>query len=96
MNHRINNDNGNGKPVKKIKVRLVPAEKRSLAITTPFIKLDSAMKLADAVGSGGMAKMLIEDGQVRVNGEVCTQRGKKLYPGDSFRFENTDYTVEQK
>ena len=54
------------------------------------------MKLADAVGSGGMAKMLIEDGQVRVNGEVCTQRGKKLYPGDSFRFDNTDYTVEQK
>ena len=86
----------NGKPVKKIKVRLVPPEKKALAITTPFIKLDSAMKLADAVGSGGMAKMLIEDGQVRVNGEVCTQRGKKLYPGDSFRFENTDYTVEQK
>ena len=85
-----------GKPVKKIKVRLVPPEKKALAITTPFIKLDSAMKLADAVGSGGMAKMLIEDGQVRVNGEVCTQRGKKLYPGDSFRFENTDYTVEQK
>ena len=86
----------NGKPVKKIKVRLVPPEKKALAITTPFIKLDSAMKLADAVGSGGMAKMLIEDGQVRVNGEICTQRGKKLYPGDSFRFENTDYTVEQK
>ena len=86
----------NGKPMKKIKVRLVPPEKKALAITTPFIKLDSAMKLADAVGSGGMAKMLIEDGQVRVNGEVCTQRGKKLYPGDSFRFENTDYTVEQK
>jgi ribosome-associated protein len=96
MNNRINNDNGKGKPVKKIKVRLVPPEKKALAITTPFIKLDSAMKLADAVGSGGMAKMLIEDGQVRVNGEVCTQRGKKLYPGDSFRFENTDYTVEQK
>ena len=86
----------NGKPVKKIKVRLVPPEKKALAITTPFIKLDSAMKLADAVGSGGMAKMLIEDGQIRVNGEVCTQRGKKLYPGDSFRFENTDYTIEQK
>lgn len=96
MNNRINNDNGNGKPVKKIKVRLVPPEKRTLAITTPFIKLDSAMKLADVVGSGGMAKMLIEDGQIRVNGEVCTQRGKKLFPGDSFRFENTDYTIEQK
>ena len=88
--------NDNGRPVKKIKVRLIPPEEKTLAITTPFIKLDSAMKLADAVGSGGMAKIVIEDEQVRVNGEVCTQRGKKLYPGDSFRFENTDYTIEQK
>ena len=86
-------DNGNGRPVKKIKVRLVPTEKKELAIHTPFIKLDSAMKLADAVGSGGTAKLLIEDGQVRVNGEICTQRGKKLYPGDCFRFDNTDYTI---
>ena len=85
-----------GKPVKKIKVRLVPPKKKTLAITTPFIKLDSAMKLADAVGSGGTAKLLIEDGQVRVNGEVCTQRGKKLYPGDRFRYDNTDYLITGK
>ena len=85
-----------GKPVKKIKVRLVPPTEKTLSITTPFIKLDSAMKLADAVGSGGTAKLLIEDGQVRVNGEVCTQRGKKLYPGDRFRYDNTDYLITGK
>ena len=89
-------DNGNGRPVKKIKVRLVPTEKKELAIRTPFIKLDSAMKLADAVGSGGMAKIVIEDEQVRVNGEVCTQRGKKLYPGDRFRFDNIEYVIAAK
>ena len=86
----------NGRRVKKIKVKLVPPTERTLAITTPFIKLDSAMKLADAVGSGGTAKLLIEDGQVRVNGEICTQRGKKLYPGDRFRFDNTDYVITVK
>ena len=82
--------------MKKINVKLVPPTERTLAITTPFIKLDSAMKLADAVGSGGTAKLLIEDGQVRVNGEICTQRGKKLYPGDRFRFDNTDYVITVK
>ena len=86
----------NGRPVKKIKVRLIPPEEKTLAITTPFIKLDSAMKLADAVGSGGMAKMVIEDEQVRVNGEICTQRGKKLYPGDRFRFDNIEYVIAAK
>lgn len=88
--------NENGRPVKKIKVRLIPPEEKTLAITTPFIKLDSAMKLADAVGSGGMAKIVIEDEQVRVNGEVCTQRGKKLYPGDRFRFDNIEYVIAAK
>ena len=88
--------NENGKPVKKIKVRLIPPQEKTLAITTPFIKLDSAMKLADAVGSGGTAKLLIEDEQVRVNGEICTQRGKKLYPGDRFRFDNVDYLITAK
>ena len=82
--------------VRKIKVRLIPPEKKKIYITTPFIKLDAAMKLGDTVGSGGMAKMLIEDGQIKVNGEVCVQRGKKLYPGDSFQFENTVYEVTEK
>ena len=53
-----------------------------IKITTEFIKLDALLKFASLVGSGGEAKMLIQDGQVFVNGEVCTMRGKKIRPGD--------------
>ena len=53
------------------------------------------MKLADAVGSGGTAKLLIEDGQVRVNGEVCTQRGKKLRDGDRVTIGPEEFGVKQ-
>ena len=67
-----------------------------LEITTEFIKLQDAMKYANAVYSGGEAKVLIQDGQVEVNGEVCTMRGKKLRPGDSFAFNGQTYTVAEK
>ena len=64
-----------------------------VAITTEFIKLESAMKLANIVISGGSAKNEIQEGYVTVNGEVCTMRGKKLYPGDSFGFEGDTYVI---
>lgn len=64
-----------------------------VVIGTEFIKLEAALKFANATESGGMAKAVIQDGQVEVNGEVCTMRGKKLYPGDRFTFENTTYLV---
>ena len=51
-------------------------------ITTDFIKLDSLLKLADVCSSGGEAKTLIAEGLVKVNGEVCLMRGKKLYEND--------------
>ncbi len=57
-----------------------------VTIHTEFIKLQDAMKYANVVYSGGEAKQLILDGRVKVNGEVCTMRGKKLYPGDTFSF----------
>ena len=63
-------------------------------ITTEFIKLESALKLANAAESGGMAKAVIQDGLVKVNGQVCTMRGKKLYPGDRFSFYGTDYRID--
>ncbi len=53
-----------------------------IKITTEFIKLDALLKFASMAGSGGEAKMLIQDGQVTVNGEVCTMRGKKIRAGD--------------
>ena len=55
---------------------------KTVNITTEFIKLEQLLKFADLVGSGGEAKMLILDGQVMVNGEVCTQRGKKIRAND--------------
>ena len=53
-----------------------------IAIKTEYIKLDALLKFAAAVGTGGEAKQLIAEGLVGVNGETCTMRGKKLYPGD--------------
>lgn len=55
-------------------------------IRDDYIKLGQAMKLAGMVGSGVDAKMLIQDGQVEVNGEVEYQRGKKLHEGDVITF----------
>ena len=62
-------------------------------IRDDFIKLGQALKLCGAVMSGVEAKMLILDEQVKVNGEVCTMRGKKLYPGDIFEFEGAEYKI---
>lgn len=53
-----------------------------IKINTDFIKLDALLKFASLVGSGGEAKILIQEGQVTVNGEVCTMRGKKIRSGD--------------
>lgn len=64
-----------------------------VVIGTEFIKLESAMKLANILPSGGAAKLEIQDGNVLVNGEVCTMRGKKLYPGDKFTFEGITYLI---
>ncbi len=55
---------------------------QNIKITGEFIKLDALLKFANLVSSGGEAKILIADGQVLVNNEVCTQRGKKLHSGD--------------
>ncbi len=65
----------------------------TIPITTEFIKLQDLLKLADLVSTGGEAKLRILDGEVKVNGEVCTQRGKKLRPGDIVTFENRELTV---
>ena len=64
-----------------------------VVISTEFIKLQDAMKFANAVPSGGLAKTEIQEGNVTVNGEVCTMRGKKLYPGDRFAFDGDEYLI---
>ncbi|MDE6780533.1 MAG: RNA-binding S4 domain-containing protein [Ruminococcus sp.] len=66
----------------------------SVKITTEFIKLDALLKFASLVNSGGEAKMLIQDGQIFVNGEVCTMRGKKIRSGDKVSYGNKEVVVE--
>ena len=71
-------------------------EKKKVFIDTPYIKLDSFLKLADAVQTGGHAKIVINEGEVKVNGEVCLQRGKKIRQGDVVKFDNNVYEAVQK
>ena len=64
-----------------MKIKLTQLSEK-ISITTDFIKLDAFLKFANAVPSGGAAKDIVLDGKVKVNGEVCLQRGKKLVSGD--------------
>lgn len=64
-----------------------------IAIDTEFIKLDSMLKFSAAVGTGGEAKLVISQGLVKVNGEECTMRGKKLRPGDKVEFQNMEFEI---
>ena len=64
-----------------------------ILINTEFIKLDSLLKFAALVGTGGEAKYVIGEGMVKVNGEVCTMRGKKIYPGDKVEFDRFSLEV---
>ena len=59
---------------------------QEITITTEYIKLDALLKFAAVVETGGEAKEVIQAGQVKVNGEVCTMRGKKCRPGDKVDF----------
>ena len=64
-----------------------------ITITTEFIKVQDLLKLANAVGTGGEAKIVIQNGDVLVNGEVCTMRGKKIRPGDTVAFDGKELSV---
>lgn len=67
--------------------------KKTVSITTEYIKLESFLKLANLVSSGGEAKLLIQDGFVKVNGEICLMRGKKLREGDMVSYRGTEIWV---
>ena len=66
----------------------------AVKIETPFIRLDALLKFAGAAETGGEAKLLIQEGEVKVNGEICTMRGKKLRPGDRAGMDGRMYIVE--
>lgn len=68
--------------------------KRELvAINTSFIKLDAFLKFSGAAETGGHAKILVIEGEVKVDGQICTQRGKKLYPGAVIALGNREFEV---
>jgi ribosome-associated protein len=67
--------------------------KKQIEITTEFIKLDSLLKFAGLVMTGGEAKEVVQEGYVSVNGEVCLMRGKKIRPGDTVSFDGEELEV---
>ena len=77
----------------KITVKVAEKKRVPVQITTENIRLDSALKLSNAVSTGGQAKWIIQDSLVKVNGEVCISRGKKLFEGDNFEYERVIYEI---
>ena len=65
----------------------------TIEITTEYIKLQDFLKLAGLTYTGGEAKVMVQEGLVKVNGEVCTMRGKKIRPGDRVEFEGKTLEV---
>ena len=65
----------------------------TIEITTEYIKLQDLLKYAAIASTGGEAKIMVQEGLVRVNGEVCTMRGKKIRPGDDVLVNGQHYTV---
>lgn len=67
---------------------------KHIKIKTGFIRMDQFLKFAGVAETGGHAKQMIQEGIVLCNGEACTQRGKKLYPGDEVQVENYQLLVD--
>ena len=65
----------------------------TITITTEYIKLQDLLKVAAAVDTGGEAKLVVQEGDVTVNGQVCTMRGKKIRPGDVVGYNGQELTV---
>ena len=82
--------------MKTVKVKIAEKKIKQIKINTDFIRLDSALKLADLVQSGGHAKALIQDGEVKVNGETELQRGKKIVPGDVIEYKSNSLVIKKK
>ena len=79
--------------MKIVKVKVAHKKTAEVKITTENIRLDSALKLSNAVSTGGQAKWVIQDSLVKVNNEVCLSRGKKLLEGDTFEYERVIYKI---
>lgn len=80
--------------VVKLKAKVAPKNQEDFLLKGDYIRLDDLLKAVGVVNTGGHAKIVIQDGEVRVNGEVCTMRGKKLREGDTAEYERTVYNIK--
>jgi ribosome-associated protein len=79
----------------KVKIRRSgKSEFEPVEITGEFIRLDALLKFAAIAETGGEAKLMIQEGEVSVNGDICLQRGKKIRPGDIVRLKNTALLIK--
>jgi ribosome-associated protein len=78
----------------KIKVKVAQKENKDFILKGDYIRLDDLLKNVGVVNTGGHAKIIIQEGEVKVNGETCTMRGKKLRQGDSAEYERIIYNVK--
>ncbi len=78
----------------KIKVKVAQKEHKDFILKGDYIRLDDLLKNVGVVNTGGHAKIIIQDGEVKVNGETCTMRGKKLRQGDSAEYERIIYDIK--
>lgn len=79
----------------KISVKIAKKEEKDFILKGDYIRLDDLLKNVGVVNTGGHAKIVIQDGEVKVNGEVCTMRGKKLREGDSAEYERIIYNIKR-
>lgn len=77
----------------KIRAKIAKKEEKTFTLKSEYIRLDDLLKNVGVVATGGHAKIIIQEGEVKVNGEVCTMRGKKLRSGDNAEFERIIYNI---
>lgn len=78
----------------KIKVKVAQKKQQDFILKGDYIRLDDLLKNVGVVNTGGHAKIIIQEGEVKVNGETCTMRGKKLRQGDYAEYERIIYNVK--
>lgn len=78
----------------KIKAKVLKRTEEDFILKGDYIRLDDLLKNVGVVQTGGHAKIVIQNGEVKVNGETCTMRGKKLHSGDTTEFEAVIYNVK--
>lgn len=78
----------------KIKVKIAEKKQKDFELKGDYIRLDDLLKNVGVVSTGGHAKIVIQEGDVKVNGEVCTMRGKKLRSGDNAEYERIVYNIK--